>query len=905
MKRLIQSLQTGATVVTATRRLARAVIGNYDAAQQQLGKRCWATAETLPWKSFIERTWNQCLDLGIAERPLLPSDWEQCLWEHVIVEESNPLLNGAATARDAIAAERCCVHYAIDTDALDRYASPETTAFRGWSQRVRERVSSSGLILHCDAEQRLVDGIRSDWRRLRSLLPQTLVMAGFEALTPLQQTLLQELRSRDINVSDWQPKSAVACRIVRHELPTPDAELRAAATWARHQLERNPNAKVGVVVTDLQQSQRRVEQIFEDCLHPRQLLPQQLSRPSISDSADVFPKAFNISLGSPLATLPIVSDALAGLALLAPRISVRTAGQLLRSVFFGDPDSGYSAAALLDAEQRRHSEPMTTLRALIAAAEDQPASQRPTAWIRRLRAIAEIVPPATRPLAGASTWANHFITVLRILEWPGQQRSNSTLWQAVNAAREVLVRFASFDRVLPPIAVDTALQQIRALLMDTVHQPRSEQQTPIQILGALETAGMTFDCLWITATDNEHWPGNVRSNPFLPVMLQRQAGVPDTDPIAVRQRAIATLNRLQGAAAEVVFSHALIVDDHEVLASPLVAAINVQTPTEPMPTAVEDQCWQQAASEGSLEAVDDPLPPPPHCDKQWRGVQLLQHQSQCPFKAFATHRLEATSVSAREHGWDGRERGQALHQLMDKIWQRLHNRSALDRIEAAALQELVADCAQQTLKNLRCRHPQTLTSGFLQLEHKRLSALALAWLEIERRRQPFTVKAREDSSTIQWPGLLIRIRPDRIDALDCGAVVVIDYKTAGGSLNDWEGDRPDDPQLPIYALAVAQQRERVAGVVFALLRRDQMRFCGISDEELSPGLQPPSAERSPQLMADTIAQWEQTLATLADNFVTGKREVDPKRGAQTCRYCDLSPLCRIAEIRAVAESSAK
>ena len=43
------------------------------------------------------------------------------------------------------------------------------------------------------------------------------------------------------------------------------------------------------------------------------------------------------------------------------------------------------------------------------------------------------------------------------------------------------------------------------------------------------------------------------------------------------------------------------------------------------------------------------------------------------------------------------------------------------------------------------------------------------------------------------------MRIDRIDRLADGARVLIDYKS-GLADADWRGERPDNPQLPLYAL---------------------------------------------------------------------------------------------------------
>jgi hypothetical protein len=44
-----------------------------------------------------------------------------------------------------------------------------------------------------------------------------------------------------------------------------------------------------------------------------------------------------------------------------------------------------------------------------------------------------------------------------------------------------------------------------------------------------------------------------------------------------------------------------------------------------------------------------------------------------------------------------------------------------------------------------------------------------------------------------------------------------------------------------------------------------------------------------------LAGWKQELDALGTSFGAGEARVDPKRLAQTCRYCGLQPLCRVHE----------
>ena len=44
-----------------------------------------------------------------------------------------------------------------------------------------------------------------------------------------------------------------------------------------------------------------------------------------------------------------------------------------------------------------------------------------------------------------------------------------------------------------------------------------------------------------------------------------------------------------------------------------------------------------------------------------------------------------------------------------------------------------------------------------------------------------------------------------------------------------------------------------------------------------------------------VAGWKAELEKLADEFAGGYAPVDPKRGLNTCRSCDLQTLCRVHE----------
>jgi ATP-dependent helicase/nuclease subunit B len=186
------------------------------------------------------------------------------------------------------------------------------------------------------------------------------------------------------------------------------------------------------------------------------------------------------------------------------------------------------------------------------------------------------------------------------------------------------------------------------------------------------------------------------------------------------------------------------------------------------------------------------------------------------------------------------------------------------------------------------------------LEQERLFALARDWLEEERRRTPFEVLACELEQEIGVEGVAVQTRIDRIDRLPDGSEVIIDYKTGKAGVKDWLGERPDDPQLPLYA---ASREGKVAAIGFAVLRRGrEFGYRGLARDEgilpATPAFTATHPARQPAGGApawdDLLAGWRETLAGLARGFRDGDARVAPKT-AQTCRYCEQHALCRIYE----------
>ncbi len=192
---------------------------------------------------------------------------------------------------------------------------------------------------------------------------------------------------------------------------------------------------------------------------------------------------------------------------------------------------------------------------------------------------------------------------------------------------------------------------------------------------------------------------------------------------------------------------------------------------------------------------------------------------------------------------------------------------------------ILARCIREALD--KAPRPQgSWDEAYVALLTERLQKLLLAWIEHELERSPFTVLEQEHASEITVGPLTLRVRVDRVDQVEDG-VVVVDYKTGyAADPKRWEGPRPDEPQLPLYAL-LAEPGE-LRGVAFARVRAgDEKRWTGYTDRE---GLLPRKGSRLVDLDWQT-QEWRAILEDLASAFFTGRADVHPKKHTVNCAHC--------------------
>jgi probable DNA repair protein len=821
---------------------------------------------------------------------------ERFLWVRVLEssEQGEWLLNLPAAGRLAAEAQQIVSAYEL-ADALWQPGAvweEETRVFMGWARSFKEicdqeRWLDSAHLEACLAESLAQGAIPT------SALPSTLTLVGFSELTPAQRRLLDVYQSLGLAVESKnsltaRPGPGAWCRTVAKDQ---ESELRAAALWIRGLLEQagsGPIPRIALVVPDLGTCRPLVTRILDEVLQPRHLLPHATTPDSLYD----------ISLGMPLSRWPVVADALSLLELDGGWQSLPDLGVLFHSPFVGEAESERDPRALLEARLLRDGAFKVSMSRVLyrASRTDAAGSAMPTTCpllSQRLESVLQRLQGCQRRMA-PSRWAEELKAILDLYGWPGERTLNSSEFQTVVRWTELLAQLGSLDRIYPLLDRRGAVAALRRMAEETVFQPRLPHG-PVEVLGYLEAAGLPFDHVWLAGMDDAAWPRSASPNPYLPLVLQRAHGVPHSSADRELDFAVRLTRQLLESSPRGVASCAATLGDQSLRPSRLVHHLPEVSPGQ-LPLASVDPLPILIYESRQLERVVDPGPPQvAEGRRSVGGTSIFKLQSACPFRAFASLRLHARPLSGVEGGLDWTQRGKMLHTVLEGFWRRARTSRALHDWPEDLREEALAEAVEEALLEGRRERPDVLTGAFLDLERRRLQELAARWLELEASRGPFVVRDVEKAVEMQLGEVRFRVVVDRIDLLPNGDLVVIDYKTGSVSYRDWLGQRPAEPQMPLYCVA---SPERVAALVFARLKPGEMSFTGIGRvDDLLPGVD--SSELAGDVgmpWLERQQEWAQVLTDLAAQFHQGIFAVDPLQRRKTCRNCRLETLCRIDEL---------
>jgi len=830
---------TQGTVVTANARLTRQMRADYDAERRRQGLRVWESPDILPRSAWQERVWQECAYRDPFDTPvLLSAVQEEALWEQAISwsTATDALLDLPATVSAAAQAWRLVHDWEAERDAAEFRGLYDPEAFLGWMQEVERRLREQGWITASELPRALLERITAG-----AVVPGVIFHAGFDQLSPADRRLFDACRAPAWNAGS----TAAEPQPTRVALRDSADELMHAAAWARRKLEANAAGRMGVIVRGLAGLSSAAQRIFDDVFHGRLDFAPGAGCP-----------AFHISTGVPSSDVPLIAEALLLLGIKSG-LRIGEAGMLLRSPFLG-LDKTHASRLYADLRRQGTEEISFDVEAvrrafpgMAKAAEDWRARQHP------------------------SEWSAAFSKLLQRAGWPGERPLNTAEQQAIEHWKNLLSEFAALDLVLPRMTYEAALQRLRRIARDRRFAPRDEG-SPVQIMDVLNAAGSQFDALWIAGLHGGVWPEAPRPNPFLPLSLQRSAGMPHSSPERELAYARRVTDRLLASAAEVVCSYPLFSGEERLRVSPLVENL----PEIPASDVVFDAPLRRifaAAAALEMQPVGD-APELPPGRVQSGGMSVLADQAACPFRAFARHRLRTREYDPPDIGISPSERGNVAHKALEYFWRDVGSQRELLKRPAEDIDAVIESSVSAALDSgLSRRQRNTSLERSRALEQDRLRDLLVEWLRVERARPDFEVVEREAKHKVDVGGVQLDLKVDRIDRMPNGKYVVLDYKTSDKlKVEDWDGERPDAPQLPLYAVKSGRD---VEGVFYAKLVPGGVKLLGHAGEDL--------AWREPE--------WRRVVDQLGASFRRGDAAVDPKYPGKTCELCDLHSLCRIAE----------
>ncbi len=893
---VFKRVNADATVMTPNRRLALALKVRFNQEQVNGKAAAWYTADILPLTALIERIYfnalysKQALTLPL----LLSSPQEQMLWESVIQSSAagKSLLQIPQTAQSAREAWQLVHAWQLKRRLRDFYPHEDVKAFLDWAESYQHITERNGQT----DQARIGDLLIERYESLTIKKPLSLICYGFDVIAPQSMTFLSKLAATGCEVVIAAPtmsRTQFSNNVQRVENINSRDEIYQAAVWARVKVEANHAARIGIVVPALANYRSALMRIFTTVMQP----DVKLALPGATHP--VVP--FNISLGLALTSYPLIETALVILALLDQEVEFSRVSHWLRSPFLAGAETEMGQRALLDMRIRRYAEPVITLERLLALVQQAGGQIDCPVLLQRLSALAAFRQTQLPKLESHTVFARIIPEVLQIVGFPGERGLDSTEYQTVNKWQTLIADFATLDHVIAKTSYHQAISRLRRIAGDTLFQPETPE-LPIQILGVLEAAGMEFDHLWVMGLSDEQWPLRARPNPFLPPELQRKAKLP----LGSTLESAAYCQRLTAgwlsSAKEVILSYPKYSDDrdgHALKPSPLIQSVPQGEFTLPVIVRHRDLIIQSC----QLERIEDSQAPPLDTAAMAQGIKggtsVIKDFAACPFRAWAKHHLQIKNQDVPHVGLNAMERGSLVHQVLAQLWRQLQTKDALDAISDDDLENMLISAANSAVLQMRQYRPVALSGRFAQVEQRRLVRLVREWLTEEKKRGHFTVIATEEKRTIRIGDLVLSARLDRVDELEGGQHIVIDYKTSKQSIQTMLGERPDEPQLPLYLVMTEETQQQAAGVAFAAIKRGDMGFAAIvRDADLLPGVKAFSqlnACKQFDAWEDLIAAWRQHLTNLAMGFCSGDARVNPKNFPATCEYCDMQLFCRIHE----------
>ncbi len=908
----VDRLRGGAVVLVDTKRLQHLIADEYNRSKLADGLAAWATPEVYTVSAWLGKLWRDHSNRSDQRvSTLLSSEQSRQIWERVISKSVRDeystgyeylLWHITSTANQVRNAYELMRSYDIQPADFAGGASADAEHFQIWLDAYQKALTER----NCIDRESLADHICKVAEKIFSSARPAVVFAGIDIWTPQLQRLIESINQAAGSVEILEHGTdRHAAQDQRFEFATTDEEIDACARWARVVVEANPEAhRVGIAVHSLGDVGPRLSRRLSDYLNPDAVLEER--------QTNKLP--FHMTLGGRLSEVPIVVDAMNLLELVRPAVSVEVMASIVVSDRIKDWDVESAERARLAGEIFGVGGDRLSLDDVIALATR--GSVRCPKLVSLLRIARKLLSnqPST---ADYAYWGQFFMQWMETFQ--SAEKSGRPFgvdeWQAYRSWVDIVQSLAELGFVASKCRIETALAKLIRRVGESSVQPRAAR-VPIQVGEFLTMAGQSFTHLWLLGMNEKSVPGSPRPNPFLPISVQKKYGVPNSSAAVLNEQMRKRYDRIVSSAEHVVESYALMDggDHHQ------------QSNLLNHPQSADPKEWDEIAActdySSILEREFEHCVPlndwqAPHLDlEEWTsgGTRLLKNQSNCPFRAFAEHRLHLQQPPDLEIGVTRLARGSLMHRVAESLYTAYTTPQALkSAFDSGELSQVVNDCVQSAVNEHSQNLVRPLSREVADVEVEILVNLANQLVEFDMKRTveaigvdvpkdrkpgpdplkwiPYEIWDVEHPTEISLAGLTLRLKIDRIDAFH-DQRILIDYKTGSCNAGQASGYRPKDPQLAAYAVAMHQQGCEIRDVAYIELKdgelsADSWELFVVNKRRNRNN----SLTISDQFRSDLDSNWLTGLERLAADFIEGDAFADPLPNA--CQYCHITPVCRI------------
>lgn len=881
-------------IVTPTRRLAQSLTKNALEECRKQGALPGPTPQIITLEDFLDNLWDALRYAKWDEAlPLRLTAWQELLlWEQIVAKFEKPLLRPSETAHTAKKAWRLLGDWNISIDSLLPLANEDVLVFCQWAQEFSLLCHEKEMISKSNQTQYLFFQIST----LAPLINEKFVFYGFDEVVPSVRKLLEALQENGITIYEEKgiEEKQLLAKARAESYINKEQEYFSAASWAKKRLYDYPEETIAVIVPDLAQEWALVDRIFTNVFSPETLL-------SAHHQTD---KPYNISSGHALAGLSIIATALNIITSIIFPQEIQKWGGILRSMYLPGAVEEQGVRARFDRTLQEAEKQKWLLKEIISAAQAFVLNESNVMPI--LLEHLENLEESTRQKKKLypSEWATVFSIWLKTLGWPGDRELDSTEYQAMQRWFDLLEEMSKLDSVIQSAwSASEAISHLQRQGLNTLFQAESKEKK-IQILGILEAAGLPFETIWITGLNDKTWPSAPSPNPFLPVSLQRENNMPHAS--AERELAFAReiFQRFLRSSVNMVCSFPERQEDTKLLPSTLIKDFPLKNNTDTHQTDFWTSLYQNADKKNqNIEwYIQEKAPPLEVATENKGGIRILELQAKCPFQAFAAIRCTIQEWPDNSLGLSPADRGIIIHACLENIWKKIKNWEILHEISEETLTVYIEEAVLKSLGRVK---EKLISDRHIQLETSRIKKILYEWLLLEKERAPFIVEACEEKIEVSLSGITFKVRVDRRDRLLSGGTLIIDYKTGNVEIKSWLGERPEAPQMPLYAL---QDRECV-GIAFAKIQTNALAWVGLTaQEDVLPKVKSVASLAEKENVSnwnELTNKWQKTLENLAGEYAQGYALADPKEPINTCSYCDFKSFCRIVELRSQNQEDAQ